>query len=458
MDSRNQNTRTRHREGAPERQAAHRRDVAAEKHAARRRNAEPLTRRTRSGKKHRKGRRAGKWRLAAVLFLALFMIIFFAGKSSDQSHQQRSEEELEMDAIFAVEFLGQGWSSWMPDNYAVYRTSTYPTAFKASIQRQTEGMTGTIQYQANVSGYGWTETMENGQVAHVDGVSAPLEGIRVWVNGDLADHYDVYTKVMVDGEWIAWAVNGNDAGIIGQGKRIEGIRIAIVKKGQTPAPITDEEIEDEEEWKTTGLNPALPMVALTFDDGPGIYEDRLLDALEAAGGKATFFMVGTEVEKYPDAVRRMAEMGCELGNHSWNHDNLSELSDAGIRETIQKTNDAIMKVCGSPSTVVRPPYGSTRNSTLPTLGSMGYSAILWSLDTEDWKHKKDPNATVQAVLSQVKDGDIILMHSIHQASVEALETIAPELRARGYQLVTVSELARAKGVTMEPGKRYGRFD
>ena len=201
-----------------------------------------------------------------------------------------------------------------------------------------------------------------------------------------------------------------------------------------------------------------PMIALTFDDGPGIYEDRILDALQASGARATFFMVGEEVVKYPAAVRRMAEMGCELGNHTWHHDNLSELSDDGIRETIRKTNEAVYQASGSQVTVVRPPYGSTRNNTLPVLGSMGYPAILWSLDTEDWKHKKEPDATVQAVLTQVKDGDIILMHSIHSASVTALETMLPELVARGYQLVTVSEMAQAKGAVLEPGKRYGNFN
>ncbi len=433
-------------------------DTAGRRAEERGRSSGKTARRAHHSNRRRRKKQAGKWKLAAVLVLAFFMTLLLAGRSSDLSHQEQTEEDLEMDAIFAVEFLGQGWSSWMPDNYAVYRTSTYPVAFKASIQRQTEGMTGTIQYQVNVSGYGWTDTVENGEVARVDGVSAPLEGIRAWVNGDLAEHYDVYTRVMVDGEWTGWAVNGKDAGEPGSGKHIEGIRIAIVKKGSTPAPITEEEIDDEEEWKASGVNPALPMIALTFDDGPGIYEDRILDALQAVGGKATFFMVGEEVVKYPDAVRRMAEMGCELGNHTWHHDNLSELSDDGIRETIRKTNEAVLQASGSQVTVVRPPYGSTRNNALPVLGSMGYPAILWSLDTEDWKHKKDPNATVQAVLTQVKDGDIILMHSIHEASVTAAETVIPELVSRGFQLVTVSEMAQAKGAALEPGKRYGNFN
>ena len=446
MSTRNQNERTR-QTGTAGRRTEERQH----------RSAKP-GRRVHSTNRRRKRRQAGKWKLAAVLILAFFMTLLFARRSSELSYQEQTEEDLEMDAIFAVEFLGQGWSAWMPDNYAVYRTSTYPVAFKASIQRQTEGMTGTIQYQVNVSGYGWTDTVENGEVARVDGVSAPLEGIRAWVNGDLAEYYDVYTRVMVEGEWTGWAVNGKDAGEPGSGKHIEGIRIAIVKKGSTPAPITEKEIDDEEAWKASGVNPALPMVALTFDDGPGIYEDRILDALQAAGAKATFFMVGEEVVKYPDAVRRMAEQGCELGNHTWGHENLSELSDDGIRETIQKTNEAVFQASGSQVTVVRPPYGSTRNNALPVLGSMGYPAILWSLDTEDWKHKKDPNATVQAVLTQVKDGDIILMHSIHEASVTAAETIIPELVSRGFQLVTVSEMAQAKGAALEPGKRYGNFN
>ena len=132
MSSQNQNTRNR------------RTDTAARRAEERDRGSGKTARRVHHSNRRRRKKQAGKWKLAAVLVLAFFMTLLLAGRSSDLSHQEQTEEDLEMDAIFAVEFLGQGWSSWMPDNYAVYRTSTYPVAFKASIQNTTAVITVSI--------------------------------------------------------------------------------------------------------------------------------------------------------------------------------------------------------------------------------------------------------------------------------------------------------------------------
>ena len=197
------------------------------------------------------------------------------------------------------------------------------------------------------------------------------------------------------------------------------------------------------------------MVALTFDDGPGQYEGRILSALEAVGGRATFFMVGNLVGSHAADVQRMVADGCEIGNHSYKHENLSKLSTSAIVSTIQKTNDALKAACGQPATVVRPPYGATGGNCKSALASMGYASILWSIDTLDWK-TRNADSTVNSVLNNVKDGDIVLMHSIYSQTAAAVERIVPALVQRGFQLVTVSELAAARG-GMTPGKNYGSF-
>jgi peptidoglycan/xylan/chitin deacetylase (PgdA/CDA1 family) len=352
----------------------------------------------------------------------------------------------DMQVTFALDFNGGGWSKWSPDNRRIYSSRSYPTAFKALLNGQPSGMTGTVQYTVNVSGYGWTAIHENGDADGNDSSTGiPLEGARIWLNGNLADNYDIYYKAMVLGEWQDWAMNGDTAGEVGVGKHIDGIRVAVVKKGEMPA----------ENQISGNVDPSRPMVALTFDDGPSSYDARTLAALEAVGGRATFFMVGNLVGAHADIVQRMAADGCELGNHSWDHADLEKLSEAEIQSSIARTSQAVADVTGQGTTVVRPPYGAVNATVKAALANMGYASILWHIDTLDWKTKNTQN-TVNVVLSQVQDGDIVLMHSIYSASAAAAEQIIPALVQRGYQLVTVSELANARG-GMTPGVNYGKF-
>ena len=360
-----------------------------------------------------------------------------------------------LSANYAMFFHNTGWGNWSPDNQRVYRTSTYPTAFKAVLAgAQPSSVSGTIQYQVNVSGTGWSAVAENGQPAGNEGGTAPLEAIRVWLNGDLAAGFDVYTMVMTGGHWGSWVMNGQDAGETGTGKHIDGVRIAVVKKGAQPAEVP--ETAAAPVYSGGGsVDPSRPMIALTFDDGPAAPDNRILAALEAVGGRATFFMVGQNVKGHPDIIRRMMADGCELGNHSWSHPQLNKLSAGEVRSQISRTNDAIAAVAGHGATVMRCPYGATGGSVKSVLGDMGYASILWSIDTLDWK-TRNASSTVSSVLNNVKDGDIILMHSLYGATAEAVETMVPELVRRGYQLVTVSELAAARG-GMKAGTNIGSF-
>lgn len=205
------------------------------------------------------------------------------------------------------------------------------------------------------------------------------------------------------------------------------------------------------------VDPSKPMVALTFDDGPGPYTERLLNCLEKNGGKATFFMVGTSISRYPSAVKKMAAMGCELGNHSYSHPRFSTLSTDSIRSEMSRTSALIQSASGQTPTVMRLPYGDGE-SNARVLTAVGLPSIYWSIDTRDWANTGNPQHTVNQVLNQVKSGDIVLMHDIHSSTVTAAETIIPELRRRGYQLVTVSQLAKYKGKTsLHSGKTYRSF-
>ena len=159
-----------------------------------------------------------------------------------------------------------------------------------------------------------------------------------------------------------------------------------------------------------------PRIALTFDDGPGEYTDQLLDCLEENNAHATFFMLGQNVSGWESAVQRMADIGCELGNHSWDHPEatLPGISDEAVIEEFQKTDEALMKACGQKSTVARAPYGAAGQREFDLVQKPFF---MWSLDTLDWK-TLNVESTVDAVMNgDLTDGSIILMHDIHETSV-----------------------------------------
>ena len=206
-------------------------------------------------------------------------------------------------------------------------------------------------------------------------------------------------------------------------------------------------------WSFREIDPNKPMVALTFDDGPSAHTPRVLDCLEKYNQAATFFVVGTCASVYPEYITRAYEIGCEIGNHSYNHPDLTTLSYAQIQSQMDRTNALIYNATGTYATVTRTPGGSV-NSTVK--GAINNPIILWSIDTVDWK-TRDTQATVNCVLNNVEDGDIVLMHDLHKPTVAAAEIIIPALVARGYQLVTVSELAQYRGNGLEDHKVYYGF-
>lgn len=178
-------------------------------------------------------------------------------------------------------------------------------------------------------------------------------------------------------------------------------------------------------------------IALTFDDGPHPkVTKQILKTLEKYEAKATFFVVGQEVKEHPEILKAVYNAGHEIGNHTFNHEKLTTLSTKEIKQQIQATDSLIKSTIGQRATVFRPPYGSYDESITDQLSVPN---VLWTIDTLDWKHR-DPEKTVQAVKDRAKNGSIILMHDIHQATADALDEVLATLQKQGYEFVTVSEL------------------
>ena len=197
--------------------------------------------------------------------------------------------------------------------------------------------------------------------------------------------------------------------------------------------------------------PEMPVVALTFDDGPyAPVGNRIMDSLEKYNGRATFFVVGNRVAEYQTEIKRMHDNGHEIANHTYGHKYLNKLGADEIRSQVELCNQAVAAVTGESPRLVRLP-GGNKNDTV--LGNVNYPMIMWNIDTLDWK-TKNADKTVQAVIGKVKDGDIVLMHELYTASGDAAVRIIPTLTEQGFQLVTVSELIRFRGGVKNGGVYY----
>ncbi len=219
---------------------------------------------------------------------------------------------------------------------------------------------------------------------------------------------------------------------------------------------TEEIVQDDEtdkELEQPKVDPNKPMIALTFDDGPSKHTDRLLAKLEECDTRATFFVVGDNVWRHPDTMRKMEAIGCEVGNHTYTHPNLTKLTPEQIQSEISKTNQAISEVLGYGAESVRPTYGAVNDLVIQNIP---YPLVHWNVDTTDWQ-QKDAAAVTNYILQTVQDGDIVLLHDIHATTVEAMMTLIPKLKEQGYQLVTVSEMAEARGVSLEKQQKYFEF-
>lgn len=198
-------------------------------------------------------------------------------------------------------------------------------------------------------------------------------------------------------------------------------------------------------------------VALTFDDGPtaGVTE-RLLEGLAERYVSATFFLCGYRMESAPQLVEQIAQNGHELGIHGYSHGYLHELPREAVLEEVMTTAEQIEALTGQRPTVLRPPGGLLSDTVRQTAAEQGLPIILWNVDTMDWCCS-DPQIVAQRIVETVEDGDIVLLHDLHDSSVQGVLLAIDQLERQGYQFCTVSELALVHNVTLEPGRAYGCF-
>lgn len=199
--------------------------------------------------------------------------------------------------------------------------------------------------------------------------------------------------------------------------------------------------KDAELYKTVQAEKNKKVVALTFDDGPdGNTTPQALDILAKYKIKATFFVQGKNIAGNEAILKRMQAEGHEVGNHSWNHPVLTKLSLEDAKKQITDTEDAIKNVLGKSSKLMRPPYGAISDDIR---NSLDLSFILWDVDSLDWKSKNEA-AIFTEIQHQTSDGSIILLHDIHQPSVNSLPKVIEYLQEQGYSFVTVSELLNTR--------------
>ena len=194
-------------------------------------------------------------------------------------------------------------------------------------------------------------------------------------------------------------------------------------------------------------------IALTFDDGPEkTNTPRILDALKEYDAKATFFVLGHRVEANAEIIRRMIDEGHSVGNHSYNHKELTKLKTDKLSYQIDTTSGYIREITGQDVYMLRPPYGSRNSRVIEAARQRGMAIILWDIDPEDWKHK-NAETICENIVSKAKDGDIILVHDIYSTSVDGAIMAVQQLTEQGFRFVTVPELLSMYGL-IEPGKVY----
>lgn len=192
-------------------------------------------------------------------------------------------------------------------------------------------------------------------------------------------------------------------------------------------------------------------VALTFDDGPTPYTDRLLGILKANNAKATFFEIGNKVAANPAGAKRVADAGMQIGNHTWEHPNMTTLPPAEVPSQLSRATDAIVAATGTTPTLWRPPGGLTDPAVNEQAAKAGLAGILWDVIPFDWINDSNTAASRQVLMTQIKPGSVVLLHDTYSSTVDLVEQFIPVLKANNYHLVTVGQLLGPRA----PGSVYG---
>ena len=193
-----------------------------------------------------------------------------------------------------------------------------------------------------------------------------------------------------------------------------------------------------------------PMVAITYDDGPSPFTDDFAQLFKKHDSAATFFEVGNRMNEFEEEAKTITEAYCELANHTYTHQNLTRVSVSGMHNQLNKCDRKLREFGEQAETIlVRPPEGAVNETVKKNIHA---PIILWSVDTLDWK-SRNAESVYRKATTNIKDGDIILMHSLYESTLKASKRIVPELIDQGYQLVTVTDLAQFRG-GLKNGEKY----
>jgi peptidoglycan/xylan/chitin deacetylase (PgdA/CDA1 family) len=195
-------------------------------------------------------------------------------------------------------------------------------------------------------------------------------------------------------------------------------------------------------------------VALTFDDGPSPYTDRLLQILNQNDARSTFFLIGNKVAANPAGAKRIADAGMEVANHTWEHPNMTTIPPEDIGSQISKANDAIQAATGQRPKLLRTAGGLINDNVLAAAKQQGMADVNWDVIPFDWMNDSNTAATRYMLMTQIKPGSVVLFHDTYSSTVDLVYQFIPVLRANGYHLVTASQLLGPR----EPGSSYGSRD
>jgi peptidoglycan/xylan/chitin deacetylase (PgdA/CDA1 family) len=224
--------------------------------------------------------------------------------------------------------------------------------------------------------------------------------------------------------------------------------IGVASAAVTVAVVTHREVGPDEVDCTKAK-----CVALTFDDGPSPFTDRLLQLLADNRAKATFFLIGNKVAGDPAAAKRIADAGMEVGSHTWEHPNMTTIPPEAIPSQLGKGSQAIAAATGRTPTIYRPAGGLSNDVVRAEAAKQGLAEILWDVIPFDWINDSNIAATVYMLKTQIKPGSVVLLHDTYSSAVDVVYQFLPVLMANGYHMVTVSHLLGPRAAGSSYGSR-----
>lgn len=266
-------------------------------------------------------------------------------------------------------------------------------------------------------------------------------GITLTLAGCGGDNQSVSTAEDTVGEQANAAGNGSTAAVV----RVHTKGVKPKKGGTSNNQIGSREVD------ISGIDPNKPMIALTFDDGPGRGTEKILQVLQENDAKATFFELGSKIKEHPELSKKLADAGMQMASHTYSHPDLTTLSDAEIAKQYEKTDKAMEQATGLKPAALRPPYGSLDEHVQ---SKTPYPMILWSIDTLDWSSRDAKAICNEVYNANPEDGDILLFHDIYDSTAEAIETLVPYFKEKGYQMVTVEQMFAVKEKKLKNGNFY----